>query len=74
MTKMVTEDTIHVHCRRKPLNIQLVSLPGFARLSLVVQNLHRRPGLVHHVMCATVYVTTILLRINDVIGWAIMTF
>ena len=39
----------------------LASFPGLARLSLAVRNLRRRPGLVHHVIHATGYVTTILL-------------
>ena len=34
----------------------------------------RRPGLVHHVICAAAYVTAILLRINDVIGCASTAF
>ena len=35
-----------IHCNL------IASFPGPARLSLAVQNLHRRRGLVHHVMCA----------------------
>ena len=34
----------------------------------------RRRGLVHHVIYPTAYVITILLRINDVIGWASEAF
>ena len=33
---------------------KLASFPGPARSSLAVRNLHRRPGLIHHVMSATV--------------------
>ena len=53
---------------------ELASFPGPARLSLAVRNLHRGPGLIHHVMCAAAYVTAISLRINDVIGWTSMAF
>ena len=42
--------------------------PGPACSSLAVRNSRRGPGLVHHVMSATAYVTPISLRINDVIG------
>ena len=42
--------------------------------SLAVRNLRRGPGLVHHMMCAAVYVTTILLGINDIIGCASVAF
>ena len=41
---------------------ELALLPGLARSSLAVQNSCRSPGLVHHVMCATAYVTTILME------------
>ena len=47
--------------------IALASFPGPARSSLAVRNSRRGPGLVHHVMSATAYVTAISLRINDVI-------
>ena len=47
-------------------DVVLASFPGPARSSLAVRNSHRGPGLVHHVMCGTAYVTTVLLRINDV--------
>ena len=40
----------------------VASFPGPARSSLAVRNLHRGPGLVHHVMCAAAYVTSILLE------------
>ena len=52
----------------------VASFPGPARSSLAVRNSHRGPGLVHHVMSATAYVTAISLRINDVIGWASVAF
>ena len=52
----------------------LASFLGPARSSLSVRNSRRGPGLVHHVMCATAYVTAISLRINDVIGWARQRF
>ena len=54
-------------------NPSLVPRPC-ARLSLAVQNSLRGPGLVHHVMSATVYFTAISLKINDVIGWASAAF
>ena len=55
--------------------VQMVaSFPGPARSSLLVRNSRRGPGLVHHVMCATAYVTAISLRINDVIGWLARRF
>ena len=44
------------------------SFPGLARSTLAVQSLRRRAGLVHHVIRPTGYITTISLRINDVIG------
>ena len=47
--------------------ILVASFPGPACSSLAVRNSRRRPGLVHHVMSATAYVTAISLRINDVI-------
>ena len=47
---------------------KLASFPGPARSSLAVRNSRRGPGLVHHVMSATAYVTPISLTINDVIG------
>ena len=40
----------------------VASFPGPARLSLAVRNSRRGPGLVHHVMCATAYVMTLLLE------------
>ena len=40
----------------------LDSFPGPARSSLAVRNSHRGPGLVHHVMRAIAYVTTLLLE------------
>ena len=50
------------------------SFPGPAHLLLAVRNSRRGPGLVHHVMSATAYVTAISLRINDVIGWLARRF
>ena len=52
----------------------VASFPGPARSLLAVRNSLRGPGLVHHVMSATAYVTAISLRINDVIGWASIVF
>ena len=40
----------------------LASFPGPARSSLAVRNSRRGPGLIHHVMCAAAYVTSILLE------------
>ena len=54
--------------------IQVASFPGPARSSLAVRNPRRGPGLVHHVMSTTAYITAISLRINDVIGWANAAF
>ena len=46
--------------------------PALVRLSLAVQNLSRRPRLVHHVICTAAYIMIILLRITDVIVCAIV--
>ena len=54
--------------------VYMASFPGLMRSLLAVQNSHRRPGLVHHMISAAAYVTTILLRINDVIGCASAVF
>ena len=43
-------------------SFHLASFPGPARSSLAVRNSRRGPGLVHHVMCAAAYVTSILLE------------
>ena len=59
---------MYVSCPKVSQLIHLASFPGPARSSLVVRNSCRGPGLVHHVMCATAYVTAISLKINDVIG------
>ena len=45
-----------------PYTLEVASFPGPARSSLAVRNLRRGPGLVHHVMCAAAYVTSILLE------------
>ena len=61
-----------IPCARVMTDIALASFPceGPARSSLAARNSRSRrgPGLVHHVMSATGYVTDISLRINDVIG------
>ena len=43
-------------------SIIVASFPGPARSLLAVRNSRRGPGLVHHVMCAAAYVTSILLE------------
>ena len=52
----------------------VASFPGLAHLSLAVRKSHRKPELIHHMMCAAADITTILLRINDVIGCASSVF
>ena len=42
--------------------LPLASFPGPVGLSLAVRNLRRRPGLVHHIMCAAAYFMTLLLE------------
>ena len=42
--------------------MHVASFPGPARSSLAVRYSRRGSGLVHHVMCATAYVTTLLLE------------
>ena len=45
-----------------PYTLEVASFPGPARSSLAVRNSRRGPGLVHHVMCAAAYITSILLE------------
>ena len=44
------------------LAYSLASFPGPVCSSLAVRNSRRVPGLVHHVMCAAAYITTLLLE------------
>ena len=55
-------------------SLNLALFPGPVHSSLAVRNLHRGPGLVHHMMSAAAYITAISLRINDVIEWASAAF
>ena len=47
---------------REACYLYLASFPGPAHSLLAVRNSRRGPGLVHHVMCAAAYVTSILLE------------
>ena len=42
----------------------VASFPGLAHSLLAVRNLHRRPGLVHHMMCAAAYANFLLQATN----------
>ena len=42
----------------------VASFPGLAHSLLAVRNLHRRPGLVHHMMCAAAYANFVLQATN----------
>ena len=52
LTRVYIRESVDSLCRDG-----IASFPGPARLSLAVQNSRRGPGLVHHVMSATAYVT-----------------
>ena len=71
MRKLITRKMFSFTLSCASTGWSLASFPGLVRLSLAVRNSRRRPGLVRHVISATAYVTTILLKINDLIRWVV---